>query len=48
MVDGPENIGESGEEAEEDGEVEAGVEREEGDDWFGEEHCAGCEYLADI
>ena len=42
MVDGTEDVGEGGEEGEEDGEVEAGVEGEEGDDWFSQEHCVGC------
>ena len=41
MVDSFEDVGEGGEEGEEDSEVECYVEGEEGDDGFGEEHVEG-------
>ena len=43
MVDSLEDEGEGVEEAEEDAEVEGGVDGEEGDDGFGEEHAEGAE-----
>ena len=43
VVDSLEDEGEGVEEAEEDAEVEGGVDGEEGDDGFGEEHAEGAE-----